>query len=526
MHRDLPVARWPLEFQSYSAMCRSSMRRWLSVMQWSILIFGAVALYFPVYIDLLRGGVVSGAQSQAPLVALIAAWSIWRRRSGLVSVAEPKPMWGWPVLSVGLAIYCAGSAIGSVHLQMASQIPVLMGTLLCVGGFGWLRTCRFALIFLLLAMPLPGQFATALTLPLKIMISELAEIILHQLGFPIARMGTVLVLSQYRLLVTDACSGLHSLFSLGAMGLLFIHLRQRVSRLHNALLFISIAPVALIANLLRVLVLLLITYYFGDAIGQGPAHETVGVCLFIFAFLLLLSLDAVLIRFLSGRKRGALALQSQVRVGALRWGWIGTPFIAVALFTGTPHSLAVMSSQSEQIRFDAKVPLLFSGWKADAIFSDAIVSVPAYSQTLARTYVDATGRKIMLVIAYGPDQLHEKFQIHRPEFCYEAQGFEVKVRGESEIETTKGMIPVRQLIARRAERIELVTYWLMLGDKAVLPGFQRKLAQMQYALTGSTPDGRLIRVSSIGGDIPAAFAMHNQFIQALQSSVVALPSLH
>ena len=78
------------------------------------------------------------------------------------------------------------------------------------------------------------------------------------------------------MLVADACSGLHSMLSLSALGMLFIFIKGRKSLRHNAIMFASILPVAFAANVVRVIALMLITYRFGDEAGQGFLHGTAG----------------------------------------------------------------------------------------------------------------------------------------------------------------------------------------------------------------------------------------------------------
>jgi exosortase len=153
-------------------------------------------------------------------------------------------------------------------------------------------------------VPLPGFFVDALTGPLKQHISEIAEQILYFAGYPIARTGVMLTIGQYQLLVADACSGLHTMFSLSALGLLFMYLTARRSLLHNLIILTAILPIAFIANIIRVLVLMLITYHFGDAAGQGYLHGAAGIILLVTALVVLLMLDAILARVIKPRKSG------------------------------------------------------------------------------------------------------------------------------------------------------------------------------------------------------------------------------
>ncbi len=143
-------------------------------------------------------------------------------------------------------------------------------------------------------VPLPGFFVDALTGPLKQLVSAIAEQLLYAAGYPIARSGVVLTIGQYQLLVADACSGLNSMFSLSALGLLYLYLMRYKSWLHNGLLLASILPIAFCANIVRVMILMLVTYHFGDAAGQGLMHGFFGMVLFVIALLILFGFDSLL----------------------------------------------------------------------------------------------------------------------------------------------------------------------------------------------------------------------------------------
>jgi exosortase len=145
-------------------------------------------------------------------------------------------------------------------------------------------------------IPLPGSLVDALTGPLKQWVSVIAENTLYAIGYPIARDGVVLTIGQYQLLVADACSGLNSMFSLSALGVVFMYITARASRLHNAIMLISILPIAFAANIVRVMALILITYHLGDEAGQGFLHGAAGIVLMIVALIILFMLDWVLAR--------------------------------------------------------------------------------------------------------------------------------------------------------------------------------------------------------------------------------------
>ncbi len=143
-------------------------------------------------------------------------------------------------------------------------------------------------------IPLPGIFIDAVTMPMKMAVSYVAEHILFWVGYPIARTGVILQIGQYQLLVADACAGMHTLISLEALGLLYLNLVKHDSLFRNITLAILIIPISFTANVIRVMVLTLVTYYFGDAAGQGFVHGFAGMVLFVVALTLIMGVDSIL----------------------------------------------------------------------------------------------------------------------------------------------------------------------------------------------------------------------------------------
>jgi exosortase B len=171
-----------------------------------------------------------------------------------------------------------------------------------------LRAFWFPVLFFVFMIPLPGMIVDALTNPLKRHVSEIAEVFLYAAGYPIARSGVTLTIGPYQLLVADACSGMHSLYSLSALGLLYLYLVKHGSLIRNAILALSILPIAFGANIVRVVFLVLVTYYLGDEAGQGFLHGFAGMVLFVAALLMIFLLDALL-GVVAGRARAGAVTQ-------------------------------------------------------------------------------------------------------------------------------------------------------------------------------------------------------------------------
>lgn len=184
-----------------------------------------------------------------------------------------------------------------------------------------------------------------------------------------------------------------------------------------------------------------------------------------------------------------------------------------------------IADQQEKIDLEIMIPIEFGDWRIDKSIIPLQVDAETqamldkiYNQTLSRTYVNSLGERIMLSVAYGGDQ-SDNLAVHKPEVCYYAQGFEVMKIFADELLTQYGILPIKRLLAVKGYRNEPITYWVTIGNKAVLPGIDEKLQQLKYGLTGNVPDGMLVRVSSIDSDKNKAYQLQTIFIQDLLSAV-------
>ncbi len=262
--------------------------RWLPIV-------GLLALYLPTFIEAMAHLWDGEENGHGPLILMVVVWLFWQARSKLAATHKrPASVSGALILALGLFVYIVGRSQSIWLLDIGSLMPLIAGTLLLIYGWDALRVLWFPILFIAFMVPLPAPLVDALTGPLKQMVSIAAEEFLYLFGYPIARMGVMLSIGQYQLLVADACSGLHSMFSLSALGSLYLYMMARKSRLRNAVILLSIIPIAILANILRVIVLVLVTYYFGEAAGHGFLHGFAGMVLFIAALFLLVGIDTTL----------------------------------------------------------------------------------------------------------------------------------------------------------------------------------------------------------------------------------------
>jgi len=200
---------------------------------------------------------------------------------------------------------------------------------------------------------------------------------------------------------------------------------------------------------------------------------------------------------------------------------LASSLIALGL---TPR-LKMAEQRQKKVVFEDIIPKQFNDWKIDVTTSQGFINpqvgselAEIYSQTLSRTYINSNEDRVMLSIAYGDNQ-SRKLQVHRPEVCYSAQGFQIESMIKKEIRTQNGNIPVMQLIARQGTRNEPITYWVLIGDRVVRGNLEQGVTRLMYGLSGFVPDGLLFRTSTISADSKHAYGIQTAFIRELMASI-------
>jgi EpsI family protein len=214
-------------------------------------------------------------------------------------------------------------------------------------------------------------------------------------------------------------------------------------------------------------------------------------------------------------------MNRQLRISLL----VGVAMVLTAAATRALTPATRLADARDRFDLAASVPTHFAGWSVDATLAPVAPNPDSqaaldriYDQTLGRTYVDADGQRVMLSIAYGGDQ-SKALQLHLPEVCYVAQGFQIVQKGEGVLATGFGPLPVKRLVARADMRNEPITYWITVGDQATRAGLARKVQLLAYGLSGKIPDGMLVRVSTIDADPAAAYRLQDRFSQALLAAL-------
>ena len=403
--------------------------------------------YGPTFYELANTIWRTDEQGHGPIILAISWWLLYKRREEIVRAAgEPRTYLGSAIFVFAMLMYVIGRSQQIIMFQAASHILVLVSLLLIFCGSASLKVAGFPLFFLIFTIPLPEALVAAITAPLKTAVSSVASTVLYELGYPIGRSGVMLTIGQYQLLVADACAGLNSMFTLEALGLLYMNLMNYSSLSRNLAIATLLIPISFVANVTRVIILVLVTYYFGDEVGQGYVHGFAGMVLFLVALFLMLVVDRILGVFLPGLGIAVSTRHLKALIMALLMIAVSA---AVPYWQPSKH----LTDLRPKIDLEALFPRQFGDWKVDNAIPVQMVAPDVqallnelYNQVLERTYVNSQGARIMLSVAYGGDQ-SDATRAHWPEVCYPA-------RVSRSIERDRGRADVERHAAGSSTRHE------------------------------------------------------------------------
>jgi exosortase len=256
------------------------------------LVLGVAILAIPTAITLGSQTWSTEIGAQGPLVLVTGGWLLWRAAPEFRRDAMPgRPAVTAALLVFALTSFVFGRAYDFVTLEAAGVYGVAIAIIHSrVGGRSMLRNW-FPLLYLSFTIPPPDYLIVHLTAPLKQFVSLVSTQWLAAFGVPVAREGVTIFVAQYQLLVEDACSGMNSIIGIIAVSLLYIYLSRGSSWRYSILLTSLAVPIAIVANILRIMTLILLTYFYGDSVAQGFLHYTAGFFLFALSLLLVFSLD-------------------------------------------------------------------------------------------------------------------------------------------------------------------------------------------------------------------------------------------
>ncbi len=235
------------------------------------------------------------------LVPPFAAFLVWKKRATLLAT-QPSPSWsGIAVLTFGIAVLLLGVYGAELFLSRISLLIVLAGLVLCFGGRPFLTELRFPLLILILAIPLPTLILNQITFPLQIFASKVASDLLPLFNVPVLREGNVIELPLMKLEVAEACSGIRSLTSLFTMAIFYGYFMER-STVRRIVLAVASIPIAIAANVVRILGTGLCVQYWDPEKAMGFFHEFSGWVIFLVSLVCLFLLHRSMSLFPARRR--------------------------------------------------------------------------------------------------------------------------------------------------------------------------------------------------------------------------------
>jgi len=276
--------------------------RWAHV----VFVLGLAAIFLPTMFDVARLTWTTEQGGHAPIIVATGGWLLWREWKRVHNRARPGNLLiGSLAFAFCLALYAVARITGILEIEgFAMYATIVSAAYLLVGG-AVLRALWFPILYLAVALPPPDTVVVAVTQPLKIWISEATVSLLGALGYPIGGSGVTLQIANYELLVAAACAGLNSIISLSAICLFYVYLRHKSDVAAFLIVGALILPIAIFSNFMRVLILVLVTYYFGEAAAQGFMHDFAGLTVFLLALVGIFALDALFTRLRTRRAEAA-----------------------------------------------------------------------------------------------------------------------------------------------------------------------------------------------------------------------------
>lgn len=274
-----------------SATAHTAGSRWSQI----ALAVGLLAFFVPTMVFVVNEYWTREDGAHGPIVLATGLWLLWRRwqvSKDRIAPADGRLIW------LGLAIFLPLQVFARITQIVELEGFFMYGAVLVVlygliGGEA-MKRLWFPLFYIAFIFPPPDTLVAAVTVPMKMWLSVASIRFLDLFGYPVGGEGVRIYIGQYELLVAAACAGVNSIISLSAISLFYIYVRHEAEWRYALLLCFFIVPVALFANFIRVLILILLTYYAGEAAAQGFLHNFAGIVMFAISIITVFALDSAL----------------------------------------------------------------------------------------------------------------------------------------------------------------------------------------------------------------------------------------
>ena len=235
-----------------------------------------------------------GDYAYCMLLPLASLGALWLRRRELAAAPRRTDWRGAPVVAAALLLHWVGVLAQQPRISAAALLLLLWGLPLLLYGFAFARWLAFPCAYLLLAIPL--NFIDSMTAPLRLFATAASAALLNGFGLEVQRVGSGLFSAAgnpFSFNVAPECSGLRSLLAMTALMAFYAWYSQKTP-LKKWILFLCCIPVAIVANICRIILVVVVAALFGQETAIGLWHDYSGYPIFLISILLMLALDRLL----------------------------------------------------------------------------------------------------------------------------------------------------------------------------------------------------------------------------------------
>lgn len=266
----------------------------LATLPWLLIAAGAVWLVSP--LTWLATQVWTTEQGAiGPIIIATGVWTLavaYRRHARVTAAGDLRR--GAALIGGCIVLRLLAAVVGARSAECLATYLGLVALLYAYVGWPMVRRLWFPLAYLLFVIPPPYSLIAPATRALKLWLATGAVDLLAKAGLAVASSGASMYVDQYELLIEAACTGLNSLVSLLAVGMLYVHWRHATDWRYATLLALLILPIAILANLVRIVLLLLLVHFAGAAVLDSALHPVVGLVMFTVALAVLAGVDRLL----------------------------------------------------------------------------------------------------------------------------------------------------------------------------------------------------------------------------------------
>ncbi len=428
-----------------------------------------------------------------PFVPAVTGWLIWRRRERLAAIGRRPSRLGLPVIA-GSVLLLAASVVEDVHFtQNAALCGVIFGVALTVFGRAVIREIWPALAFLLFMVPLPQVGIVHLTFELKILAARISVALIDGLGVPAVLDGSTIHLPSASFQVDDACSGLRVLIGLLAFATVFAILET--SRWRAALTLLLAVPVAVLANVGRILLLCRLATSGYSIDPEAPLHEGSGLVVYAVAFLLLLAVRALPGRDEEDEPSGdATAAPGHA---APSRGLVAATVALLALGATASLTFAYGQPTPERTERTKGIPLEIGAWRGVPVELSPRVFVILDTEDVVFHRYAKTAASSFPVDLYVVHAAESRKVAHPPEICFTGGGYLTRERQVATLSAAEGReIPTNRMLLERGPSRLLVYHWYRLDGKDTPSYVDHQISSLLRRVRRERREASMIRLST------------------------------